>query len=162
MAKIPKLQKSIFPQSSKISTWQLDWIKVDSLEMFCTPYQLPSPNFAKPPRPFVVYVENSRFLPNFLEKSTILRIWSTPVDQNFYVTKNTKISSFWPYFWNFHISRTLEDILLWISNARGPGFQITSFIYIYIWGRIYSWVPKMVGHASFWTFFLYMDEIFKF
>ena len=128
MAKIPKLQKSIFPQSSKISTWQLDWIKVDSLEVFCTPYQLPSPIFAKTPQPFVVYVENSRFLPNFLGKSTILRIWSTPVDQNFYVTKNTKISSFWPYFWNFHISKTLEDILLWISNARGPGFQITSFI----------------------------------
>ena len=99
--------------------------------MFCTPYQLPSPMIAKTPRPFVVYVENSRFLPNFLEKSTILRIWSTPVDQNFYVTKNTKISSFWPYFWNFHISKILEDILLWISNPRGPGFQITSFIYQY-------------------------------
>ena len=129
MAKIPKLQKSIFPQSSKISTWQLDWIKVDSLEMFCTPYQLPSPNFAKTPRPFVVYVENSRFLPIFLEKSTILRIWSTPIDQNFYVTKNTKISSIWPYFCNFHISKTLEDIVLSILFRRGLDFHITSFIF---------------------------------
>ena len=48
MAKTPKLQKSIFPQSSKISTWQLDRIKVDSLEVFCTPYQLPSLIFATP------------------------------------------------------------------------------------------------------------------
>ena len=73
-----------------------------------TPYQLPSPIFANTPRPFVVYVENSRFLPHFLEESTILRIWSTPVDQISVLPKSSKSRLFDPIFEIFISQKPLK------------------------------------------------------